>query len=327
MQKVESVYEKRGLVSSLKIGSVYKKFGTIIVLLALMMIISIMNPKFLTMYNILNIFRQVSINGLIAFGMTFVILTGGIDLSVGAILGLAGMLLGLMIAAGTPDIIAIPVVLIMGALLGWFNGALVSKLKLQAFIVTLATMTMFRGIIMIVSDGIPVMEVTAKAPVLDFFSQGAVLGIPVPMIIFVLLLLILLVLLQNTVFGRRVYAIGGNEEVARLSSIPTNRIKTLVYVISGVMSALAGIILTSRLSSSQPTAGSGFELDAIAAVVIGGTSLAGGRGRLFGTFIGVLIIGVLNNGLNIIGVSAFYQQFIKGLVILLAVILDRKSSR
>lgn len=310
-----------------KIGSLYDKYGTIVVLLVLVLIVTSINPKFMTMYNILNVFRQVSINGLIAFGMTFVILTAGIDLSVGAILGLTGMILGLMIASGTPDFIAIVAVLLMGALLGLFNGVLISKIKLQAFIVTLATMTAFRGITMIISDGIPAMNVTSNAPILDFFSQGSVLGIPFPMILFIASFLILLVLLQNTSFGRGVYAIGGNEEVARLSSIPTDRIKTMVYVISGFMSSLAGVILTSRLSSSQPTAGMTFELDAIAAVVIGGTSLLGGRGRLFGTFIGVLIIGVLNNGLNIIGVSAFYQQFIKGIVILLAVILDRKNSQ
>ncbi|MFD2131970.1 ABC transporter permease [Pseudogracilibacillus auburnensis] len=310
-----------------KIGSLYDKYGTIVVLLVLVLIVTSINPKFMTMYNILNVFRQVSINGLIAFGMTFVILTAGIDLSVGAILGLTGMILGLMITSGTPDFIAIVAVLLMGALLGLFNGVLISKIKLQAFIVTLATMTAFRGITMIISDGIPAMNVTSNAPILDFFSQGSVLGIPFPMILFIASFLILLVLLQNTSFGRGVYAIGGNEEVARLSSIPTDRIKTMVYVISGFMSSLAGVILTSRLSSSQPTAGMTFELDAIAAVVIGGTSLLGGRGRLFGTFIGVLIIGVLNNGLNIIGVSAFYQQFIKGVVILLAVILDRKNSQ
>jgi ribose transport system permease protein len=310
-----------------KFESVYRKYGTLIVLFVLIIIVSLINSKFLTMYNILNIFRQVSINGLIAFGMTFVILTGGIDLSVGAILGLSGMLLGLMVVAGIPDIVAIPTVLIIGALLGCFNGILISKLKLQAFIVTLATMTMFSGLTMIISDGIPAMGITKNAPLLDFFSQGSILGIPFPMFVLIVFYILLLILLQNTVFGRGVYAIGGNEEVARLSSLPTNRIKTLVYVISGAMSSLAGVILTSRLSSSQPTAGTGFELDAIAAVVIGGTSLAGGRGRLFGTFIGILIIGVLNNGLNIIGVSAFYQQFIKGLVILFAIILDRKSSR
>lgn len=310
-----------------KIGSLSRRYGTVLSLLLLILIVTIIDSKFFTMYNILNIFRQVSINGLIAFGMTFVILTGGIDLSVGAILGLSGMVLGLMVSGNIPDFVAIPIVLLLGAMLGTFNGVMVSKVKLQPFIVTLATMTMFRGLTMIISDGIPVMGLTKESPVLDFFSQGSVLGIPFPMIIFILFLILLAILLQKTVFGRGVYAIGGNEEVARLSSLPTNKIKTLVYVISGVMSALAGVILTSRLSSSQPTAGSSFELDAIAAVVIGGTSLAGGRGRIFGTFIGVLIIGVLNNGLNIIGVSPFYQQFIKGLVILLAVIIDRKSTR
>ncbi|WP_227521965.1 ABC transporter permease [Bacillus solitudinis] len=310
-----------------KLWEIYKKYGTFIVLLSLVIIVALINPKFLTMYNILNVFRQVSINGLIAFGMTFVILTGGIDLSVGAILGLCGMILGLMIMGGMPELVSILTVLFIGALLGWFNGFMISKMKLQAFIVTLATMTMFGGITMIISDGIPAMGVTKEAPLLDFFSQGSIIGLPFPMLVLIVTFIILLILLQNTVFGRGVYAIGGNEEVARLSSLPTNRIKTLVYVISGTMSALAGVILTSRLSSAQPTAGIGFELDAIAAVVIGGTSLSGGRGRLFGTFIGVLIIGVLNNGLNIIGVSAFYQQFIKGLVILLAILLDRKSAR
>ncbi|MBU7591199.1 ABC transporter permease [Metabacillus halosaccharovorans] len=332
MANLGNIYRKNGTVhgdseKKANLSNIYRKYGTVIALFVLVLIISIMNSKFLSMYNVLNVFRQVSINGLIAFGMTFVILTGGIDLSVGAILALTGMVLGLMVASGTPDLIAIPIVLLLGALLGWFNGVLISKVKLQAFIVTLATMTMFSGITMIISDGIPAMGITENSPILNFFSQGDILGIPFPMIVLLVVFALLLILLQKTVFGRGVYAIGGNEEVARLSSLPTDRIKTSVYIISGVMSALAGVILTSRLSSSQPTAGAGFELDAIAAVVIGGTSLAGGKGRLFGTLIGVLIIGVLNNGLNIIGVSAFYQQFIKGLVILLAVILDRKSSR
>ncbi|WP_053955718.1 ABC transporter permease [Inediibacterium massiliense] len=309
-----------------KIGRLYKKFGTVGSLLLLVIIVTILNPKFFTMYNILNIFRQVSINGLIAFGMTFVILTGGIDLSVGATLGLSGMILGLMVSSGFSDVVSILAALILGTLLGAFNGVLVSKVKLQPFIATLATMTMFRGITMIISDGIPFMKLTKNAPILDWFSQGEFLKIPIPMIIFIGFLVLLLVILQNTTFGRGVYAVGGNEEAARLSSIPVDKIKTFVYVISGFLSALAGVILTSRLSSSQPTAGMGFELDAIAAVVIGGTSLSGGKGKVFGTFLGVLIIGVLNNGLNIIGVSAFYQQFIKGLVILLAVILDRKSN-
>lgn len=309
-----------------KVKQLFVKYGTAISLFALIGIVSAINPKFLTMYNILNIFRQVSIIGLIAFGMTFVIITGGIDLSVGATLALTSMIMGLMIVKGTSDLVAIPVALLLGVIFGGINGVLISRVKLQPFIATLATMTMFRGITMIISNGIPAMELTRKSSVLNFFSQGKILNIPFPMILLIVFLIILLLLLQNTVFGRGVYAVGGNEEAARLSSIPVNKVKILVYVVSGFMSALAGIILTSRLSSAQPTAGTGFELDAIAAVVIGGTSLSGGKGKIFGTFLGVLIIGVLNNGLNIIGVSAFYQQFIKGLVILLAVILDRKSN-
>lgn len=310
-----------------KVTDVYNKYGTILILLFLIAIVTIVSPNFLAMNNIMNILQQISVNGLIALGMTFVILTAGIDLSVGSILALSGMVLGMMILSGVNEVLAILIVLVLGAVLGFTNGFFISKVKLEPFIVTLATMTMFRGITLIISDGIPAMGVTASAPILDFLSQGKLFGVPIPTIIFLVVFLVLMVLLQNTVFGKGVYAIGGNEEVARLSSVPTDKIKTSVYVISGIMSAFAGIILTSRLSSSQPTAGVGFELDAIAAVVIGGTSLAGGRGRIFGTLIGVLIIGVINNGLNIMGVSAFYQQFIKGLIILIAVVLDRKSNK
>lgn len=306
---------------------IYNRFGTIIILLFLVSIVTLVNPGFLSVNNILNIFQQVSINGLIALGMTFVILTGGIDLSVGSILGLTGMTLGLMILGGVPEILAILIVLVLGGLLGFTNGLFISKIKLEPFIVTLATMTMFRGLTLISSDGIPAMRVTSNAPILNFLSQGTILGFPFPTIMLLIFFFILMVLIQKTVFGRGVYAIGGNEEVARLSSVATNKVKTSVYVISGVMSAFAGVIMTSRLSSAQPTAGTTFELDAIAAVVIGGTSLSGGKGRILGTLIGALIIGVINNGLNIMGVSAFWQQFIKGLIILIAVILDRKSNK
>lgn len=306
---------------------IYNKYGTIIILFFLVLIVTIVSPNFLALNNILNILQQVSVIGFIALGMTFVILTGGIDLSVGSILALSGMVLGLMILSGVPELLAILIVLVLGGILGFTNGLFISKIRLEPFIVTLATMTMYRGLTLVISDGVPAMGITSNAPVLDFLSQGNLLGIPVPTLLFLIVFLILMILLQKTIFGRGVYAIGGNEEVARLSSVPTGKVKTGVYVISGIMSAFAGVILTSRLSSSQPTAGTGFELDAIAAVVIGGTSLAGGRGRIFGTLIGVLIIGVINNGLNIMGVSAFYQQFIKGLIILIAVILDRKSNK
>ncbi len=302
------------------------KHGTLVSLCVLIAVITVLNPKFLTIYNILNIFRQAANTGLIALGMTFVIITGGIDLSVGSVLGLTGMIMGLLLNAGMPEAAVLPLIVLAGIILGIINGVLVAAVNLQPFIATLATMTMYRGLTMIISNGIPAMDITLNAPFLNFCAQGRIFGIPVPMIILIGFLLILMVVLQNTLFGRYVYAIGGNEEAARLSSVPVTRVKIAVYAVSGLLSACAGMVLCSRLSSAQPTAGTGFELDAIAAVVIGGTGLSGGKGKITGTFLGILVIGVLNNGLNIIGVSPFYQQFIKGLVILFAVIPDRKKS-
>ncbi len=309
-----------------KLSTIIKKYGTLISLAVLVMIVSIINPTFISTNNALNIFKQITVSGLIAYGMTFVILTGGIDLSVGSTLGLSGIILGLLIKSGVNDVLSIIIILVMGTILGFINGVLVSKMKLQPFIATLSTMAMYRGLAMIISNGIPFMDVTKNAPVLDFFSQGNVIGIPFPMIVFIIFLGILYIILQKTVFGKGIYAIGGNETVARLSSVPVIRVKSIVYAISGFLCAVAAVILTSRLSSAQPTAGSGFEMDAIAAVVIGGTSMSGGKGKIVGTFLGVIIIGVLNNALNIIGVSAYYQQFVKGVVILLAVMLDRRSN-
>lgn len=302
------------------------KQGTIISLVILVLLITYINDRFLTSYNILNIFRQITYIGLIAFGMTFVVITAGIDLSVGSILSLTGMIMGLLLVNGQPEYLAIGTALFIGIILGSINGIAISYLKLQPFIVTLATMTMYRGLTMILSNGIPAMDIIDNAPFLDYLAQGRLFNIiPIPMIILLFVLVILIIILQNTAFGKSVYAIGGNEEAARLSSIPIRKVKIIVYGLSGLMSAISGVLLSSRLSSAQPMAGYGYELDAIAAVVIGGTSLAGGKGRIFGTFLGVLIIGVLNNGLNIIGVSPFYQQFIKGIVILLAVAIDRKK--
>lgn len=303
-----------------------KKYASVVSLVTLIAIVTLVNPTFLELDNILNVFKQISINGLIAYGMTFVILSAGIDLSVGSVVGLTGIILGLLIKSGVSDVFAIIAALVLGAVLGLINGTLIAKIKLQPFIATLSTMAMYRGLTMIISNAIPYMDLNKNAPVLDAASQGNVFGIPVPMLIFLLFLGILHVILNKTVFGKGVYAIGGSETVARLSSVPVDKVKIIVYAISGVLCALAGVILTSRLSSAQPTSGEGFEMDAIAAVVIGGTSMSGGKGKILGTFLGVIIIGVLNNALNILGVSAFYQQFVKGVVILLAVILDRRSN-
>nr|WP_239584841.1 ribose ABC transporter permease [Chryseomicrobium aureum] len=287
-------------------------------------IITILNPDFLSVSNLLNVLRQVSINAIIAFGMTFVILTGGIDLSVGSILALTGAVTAGMMAGGTDPILAMLLGLILGALLGAVNGVLIAKGNVAPFIATLATMTIYRGLTLVYTEGRPISGL-GDSLTFQMLGKGYFLGIPVPVVTMLISFGILYFILKKTTFGRRVYAVGGNEEASKLSGIKTGRIKIYVYSLTGFLSALAALILTSRLNSAQPTAGQMFELDAIAAVVLGGTSLTGGRGWIVGTLIGALIIGVLNNGLNLIGVSSFFQQVVKGLVILFAVLIDRKK--
>lgn len=302
-----------------------KNLGPLIGLILITFILSILSPNFLSITNILNVFRQVSINALIAFGMTFVILTGGIDLSVGSILALAGALTSGLLASGMDPVVGVLLGLLIGGLLGTVNGIIISKGKVAPFIATLATMTIFRGLTLVYTDGRPITGFT-DSQFFKLLGRGYFFGIPVPVILMIIIYVLLFFILKSTVFGRQVYAIGGNEEASILSGLKVNKIKIWVYSITGALSGLAGIILTSRLNSAQPTAGVSYELDAIAAVVLGGTSLSGGRGRIFGTLVGALIIGVLNNGLNLLNVSSFYQQVVKGGVILLAVLLDRKKS-
>ena len=288
------------------------KFQSLIGLIVFSVIVAFINSRFMTTSNILNILRQTSINAVIATGMTFVILTGGIDLSVGSILGFSGAVAAMLLASGVNSIIAIPVALIVGLVVGALNGVLISKGKLQPFIVTLATMTMLRGATLVFTDGKPIgTGFEANSKLFAWFGNGYVLGIPVPIIVIIVTFLVALFVLTQTKIGRYVYALGGNEEATKLSGISTDKVKIFVYAISGMMAALAGIIITSRLSSAQPTAGSGYELDAIAAVVLGGTSLAGGTGTIVGTMIGALIIGVLNNALNLMDVSSYFQMLAK----------------
>lgn len=305
--------------------SLFQKIAPFIGLILIIVIISLLNPGFLSMNNILNVLRQVSINALIAFGMTFVILTGGIDLSVGSILALTGAVTAGMMASGVDPILAMFVGLLLGALLGAFNGVIIAKGKVAPFIATLATMTIYRGLTLVYTEGRPVSGI-GDGGAFQMLGRGYFLGIPIPVVTMIISFLILYFILKKTTFGRRVYAVGGNEEASILSGINADRIKIYVYSLIGFLSAFAALILTSRLNSAQPTAGQMFELDAIAAVVLGGTSLTGGRGWIVGTLIGALIIGVLNNGLNLIGVSSFFQQVVKGAVILLAVLLDRKKT-
>lgn len=300
------------------------KYKSLIGLVLLCIVITFVSPAFLTFANITNVFTQVSVNAIIAVGMTFVILTGGIDLSVGSTVAISGAVSASIIKSTGNVFFAILVAAIVGIVVGLINGILISKGKLQAFIATLATMTIFRGVTLVYTDGTPI----SKLPkIFTKIGNGKIVGIPIPVIITVIVFAIAAYVLTQTRFGRYLYAVGGNEDSARLSGINTKKITTMVYVISGFASGIAGVIATSRIGSASPTAGTGFELDAIAAVVIGGTSLAGGEGKISGTIIGALIIGVLNNGLNLMNVSPFYQSIVKGLVILIAVLLDKKSKQ
>jgi ribose transport system permease protein len=303
-------------------AEVLKKLGPFIAVLALTGALALLSPDFLTVANLFDVTRQVSINAVISFGMTLVILLGGIDLSVGSILAVSSLVIALLIRAGEPAALATLVGALCGAVMGAVNGLLVTKGRVAPFIATLGTMTLLRGVALVLCQGSPISGFSSR-----FFSAlgGGYVAqvIPLPVVWMLALFAVLWFLLGRTVFGRHVYATGGNPEAASLSGVNVDRVQIIVYTLSGLTAALAGVILTSRLDSAQPTAGAGYELDAITAVVLGGTSLAGGRGWIFGTLLGALLIGVLNNGLNLIGISAFYQQVIKGSVILLAVLLDR----
>lgn len=301
------------------------KLGPLLGLLIIVIILTILNPSFATASNILNVLRQVSISALIAFGMTFIILTGGIDLSVGSTLALTGAVAASMLASGMDPTLTMFVALLLGTILGAINGIIIAKGKVAPFIATLATMTIYRGLTLVYTEGRPISGLGDSIS-FQMLGKGYFFGIPVPVVTTAIAFGVLYFILHKTTFGRRVYAIGGNEDASRLSGINVDRVKIAVYSLTGMLAALSALILTSRLNSAQPTAGTSYELDAIAAVVLGGTSLTGGRGWIFGTLVGALIIGVLNNGLNLIGVSSFFQQVVKGAVILIAVLLDRKKT-
>ena len=278
------------------------KFKSIIGLLIFTIIISFLNPRFLTWPNMLNVFRQTSINSVIAAGMTFVILTGGIDLSVGSILAFTGAICASLLSADINIVAVVAITLIIGALSGVCSGVVISKGKVQPFIATLATMTILRGATLVFTKGKPITFTGAKGyEAFSSIGAGYFMKIPVPIYIMIIVFALGFYVLTQTRLGRYVYALGGNEEASRLSGLNT------------------------RLSSAQPTAGTGYELDAIAAVVLGGTSLTGGAGSIMGTVIGALIIGILGNALNLMDVSSYYQMMIKGMVILVAVLIDKKS--
>jgi ribose transport system permease protein len=316
-------------------SSLIKKSQSLIALFLLCLAISFLSDKFLTTNNLWNVLRQISVNICISSGMTLVILLAGIDLSVGSVLAFTSMICagffknGITVVAfdlfiGFTLLGALLAALILGLLLGLFNGWIITKFEIPSFVATLGMLTMARGATMLYSKGIPISNLGTN---FEYIGAGWFFGIPIPVWISIIVVAIMIGLTKKTIFGRYIYAIGGNEKASFSSGIDINRVKLGVYAIAGMLSAVGGILVTSRLNSAQPNAGMSYELDSIAAVVIGGTSLSGGVGTIGGTVIGAVIIGVLNNGLVLLNVSPFWQQVVKGLVILLAVIIDKRTKK
>ena len=305
-------------------GNLVKKTGILWAFLGLFIVLAILSPAFITPNNLMNVIKQIAVNGILGIGMTFVLVSGGIDLSVGSLIALTSVCAAFFAreTTGLPLIVPIAVALSVGALAGLLNGVGISYVGFPPFIMTLAMMSIARGMGLVLTEGRPIF---GTSPRFNSISNGFVLGIPNLVYFLVFLMVIGVFLLRKTVFGKWVYAIGGNESAARLSGINTRRIKTFVYVGSGLLAGLCGVLMASRITSGSPIIGSGYELNAIAAAVIGGVSMSGGAGNLLGTLVGALIIGVIQNGLDILGVSPFYQQVIQGLIIIVAVFLDIKS--
>lgn len=302
----------------------WDRVGILMVLILLVVLMSIFAPNFNRVDNLLNIARSISVNAILAAGLTFVILTGGIDLSVGSIVAVSGVVAVIAAIAGVPAPVAVVIGMAVGGACGLANGVLTAYLALAPFIVTLGTMTFLRGLAYTITNGQPI--VSSDLNFKDL-GNGYLLGIPIPVIAMVAVFLVAWFVLERTRYGRHVYAVGGNAQAARLAGVQVNRIILSVYVVAGICAGLAGVIFSARVISAQPTAGTGYELDAIAAVVLGGTSLVGGRGRIVGTLIGAVILGVLTTGLILLNVQFFTQLLIKGVVIILAVAIDSLKQR
>lgn len=299
-------------------------YGSLIGLLLLVVVISVLRPRFISAANLRNVMRIASINGLLAIGMTFVILTGGIDLSVGAVMGCAGMYSAYFArsAMGYPPIVAVLIGLLIGLVFGLFNGWIIAYLKVPAFVGTLGSMSIASGLTFLLTDAKPIPNLSEGFKKMGGGNLGV---IPIPIMMMSVVLLVCFALLYKTRYGRYIFAVGGNLNAAHVSGIDTKKIICSVYVIAGVLSAFAGIITTARVTSGVTSTGKGYETDAIAAVVIGGTSLTGGKGRLWGTIVGILIMQFLSNGLDMLGVNAYYQLLVKGFVVIGAVMLDGLS--
>lgn len=305
---------------------IFRKYAILFALVILMVVLSVLTDKFLTQDNLINILRQISVIAILSMAATFIIITGGIDLSVGSLLALCGVVFALFAkgaeSGAAPDyplIIPLVAAIAIGLLFGALNGALVACLKLAPFIVTLGTMTIARGTALLICNGRPVSDMAGPW---RQFGKDSLGGVPYLVIVMIAAFIITAILLNKTKYGRYLYAIGGNEEAARASGIRILWVKMSVYILAGGLTAVAGILQATRMTVGQPNVGSGYELQAISAVVIGGTSLSGGTGAMWGTLVGAVIIGVLNNGLDLMGVSSFWQQIVSGIIIIAAVLLD-----
>lgn len=310
-----------------------RSYALFIIFICLCVVLAFASDTFLTPNNIINVFRQISINGILALGMTFVIILGGIDISIGSVAAVAGVVSALILES-YPGMTAAALAagILSGGAMGAIIGFLVAKMKIAPFIASLAMMTIARGFALVIAGGVP-HTIYDKAYVA--IGNGYLwpktspdsISLPISVLIFIVCIIIVSVILNKTKFGRYVYAVGGNEEAARVSGVNVVRVKFFTFVINGLLCGIAGIVLAARITSGQPAAASGYELDAIAAVIIGGASLTGGAGKVSGTIIGALIIGVLNNGLVLLAVSSYYQQIIQGVIIAGAVILDSRTKR
>lgn len=316
MLQEESVkMNKKKLINQINI------YRSVLILLVICVFATILSPSFLSVTNLFNVFKQITVAGIVGCGMTFVILTGGIDLSVGSILGLSGVLASGVLASTGNTAVAVAVSLTVGIACGAVNGFFVSVCGIPPFISTLGMMTLLRGVILVYTKGSPI---PIKSDAYKFFGKGSIAGIPVPVIILIIVFLLAHYILTQTSYGRSVYAVGGNREAARLSGIRVKTSEFLVYTLNGLMCGMAGLILTARLGSAQSTSGTGIEMDAIAAVILGGTSLSGGVGFVLPTVVGAMIMGIIDNILTLMNVNPHATNIVKGAVILIAVLVDKK---
>jgi len=329
MGELNEAKKRRSLKGSKFFSGFVERIGLIISLIILVILFSNISPYFLNVGNLSNMLMSISLIGIVATGMTLVIIGGGFDLSVGSNMALTGVVVGYLLHAGVNQWIAIPSGLAIGFMVGLFNGISIAKVKINPFITTLSSMIIVRGIAFIFSNGTSfgIYGTNPIFPDFGFWGRGAIVGIPVPIILMCIIVVIGHIIMSRTVFGREIYTVGGNEEAAIISGINKDRVLIIVYTISGVLAAFAGIVLSSRLTAGVPSAGSGYEMNAVAAVVLGGASLKGGEGKVTDTLLAVLVLGVIGNGFVLLGLSSFWQDVARGMILMLSVGLDQFRHR